>query len=153
VLLSITKRNNNTGEYICYYATYFDKTLSIKDTSYETQQRTEYRWGVNEFRISPSGKAYSFGRGIYILENDRWRKMSEPREWLHDGIIVSDDRMVFSGANGSIYHYNGVDWQNIGPLRNDDIRLWGVWADENEIYAVGTVTAGYAMKGVLIHGK
>jgi hypothetical protein len=110
--------------------------------------------------MSPSGKLYSVGYGVYAREGAKWVQVLDT--WFtSNGICGPGDGDLFvvggyessTGISGVVYHFDGVDWFQFKDLSLDDVGYTGVWTDGKEVFIVGQTIGGYPQKTIILHGQ
>ncbi len=112
------------------------------------------KFGEELFR-SPSGALYSVGQGgVYKYVENSWTNIFNITSAYIYGIWgTSDDNIFIAGNFGTVYHFNGADWQRIETLNDSQTDYWAVWTDGTEAFVAGSIFADGVQKTIVWHGK
>jgi hypothetical protein len=112
------------------------------------------KFGEELFR-SPSGTLYSVGQGgVYKYVEHSWTNILNITSAYIYGIWGTSDTNIFIAGNfGSVYHFNGTDWQRIEALNDSQTDYWAVWTDGTEAFVAGSIFADGVQKTIVWHGK
>ena len=112
------------------------------------------KFGEELFR-SPSGTLYSVGQGgVYKYVEHSWTNIFNITSAYIYGIWGTSDTNIFIAGNfGSVYHFNGTDWQRIEALNDSQTDYWTVWTDGTEAFVAGSIFADGVQKTIVWHGK
>jgi hypothetical protein len=97
---------------------------------------------------SIDGKVYSYGKGFYRREGERWIKEFD----FGLGVFRvggSGRKNIFATGLGEVFHFNGTDWQRLTGIPQITSPLTGVWTDGKECFIVGND----GRKTYILHGK
>lgn len=130
-----------------YYLYHFNGSQwNVIDSSYLTN--TEYVWHFGVRLKTIGGDLYSASNRLFKKEANKWK-------------IINDDPLVFSlggsssdnvfcaTTNGTVYHFNGTDWQIIAVKEGFQEPIYDVWTDGTEAFMVATD----GIRTFVIHGK
>jgi len=112
------------------------------------------KFGEKLFR-SPSGTLYSVGQGgVYKYVENSWTNIFNITSAYIYGIWgTSDDNIFIAGNFGTVYHFNGADWQSVEKLNDSQTVYWSVWTDGTEAFVAGSIFADGVQKTIVWHGK
>jgi len=143
--------NNLTGEDVNYIFIRNEKGWSILNSS---SSRTDF--GTTTLWISPSGKLYSAGSGIYTLNGNRWVNIFFNATRFSE-IYGTSDTNIFAvgivGTTSMVYHYNGQDWKKLDELTVNNILYTSVWTEGTEAFISGFTLGSFPQKTIIWHGK
>jgi hypothetical protein len=134
----------DTSFYYLYH--YNGSQWSVVDSNYITNDN--YRWNFGVIIKTIGGELYSASDRLYKKEANGWK-------------IINDDQLVFSlggsGANnvfcatttGTLYHFNGTDWQIIVVKGGFQLPIYDIWTDGTEAFMI----ASDSRQSYVIHGK
>lgn len=130
-----------------YYLYHFNgNDWLVEDSSYITSNINARKFGV--ILDSFGGEFYGAGDMLFKKTGNDWS-------------IINNDPLIFSlggsssnnifcaGINGTIYHYNGVDWKKIIIKENFTEPIYDIWTEGNEAFFV----AHDGARTYIIHGK
>ena len=108
---------------------------------------TQNYFGVSMINVIGGTDIYSVGNGIFKKGGGNWSKVYD------DGTIISGiggnvSNNIFAVGEG-IRHFNGIDWFRYPQFKDHYITIWRVWADKNEVFAVGND----GLKTYVFHGR
>jgi len=136
-------RNDVIYPPLYYLYHYNGSRWSVVDSSYANASVDARKFGVRLKTIG--GSLYSASDKLFKKEGDNW-------------VIINDDPFIFSlggssannlfaggRSDGTVYHYNGTDWQKI--IIKEDFRrsIYDIWTDGTEVFMVS--------EEFVIHGK
>ncbi|HED37594.1 MAG TPA: hypothetical protein ENI76_05015 [Ignavibacteria bacterium] len=146
-----TLQNNNTGDVVFYFFKRDEKGWRIVETSL-----TPFSFGLGGFWLSPSGKLYSVGRGLFVLNGSTWSNVFYSTTNFSGVYGTSDTNIFIAGTDGSVgivYHYNGQDWKKLDQLTANNILYTSVWTDGTEAFISGFTLSAFPQKTIIWHGK
>ncbi len=144
--------HNSTATTIHYF---FRRQLGqwvTVDSFFVGPGRLEQKWGKADLWMSPSGTLYSCGTGVHRWNGLSWEMLFDHPNFLSRITGTSDNNIVVVGHLGTVLHFNGRDWFQYRQFADPNNVLWGVWADNREVFVVG-FTATYPQKTIILHGK
>jgi len=144
--------HNSTATTIHYFFTRRQNRWVVVDSFFVAPGRIEWNWGRSDLWVSPSGTLYSCGRGVHRWNGSQWEMLFDHPNLLTRMIGTSDNNIFVVGHLGTVLHYNGRDWYQFQQFATVNNVLWGVWADEREVFVVG-FTAEYPQKTIILRGK
>jgi hypothetical protein len=110
--------------------------------------------------MSPAGKLYSAGYGVYVREADRWTQILNSQFTSNaiyglrdDDLFVVGGQESAGGTRGKVLHYNGADWFDFGDLSLNNVGYTGIWTDGREVFIVGETLLGYPQETIIVHGR
>ncbi|MGC9093692.1 MAG: hypothetical protein ACP5JH_10665, partial [Bacteroidota bacterium] len=119
---------------------------STVDSVIETVNSPPPKFGFALFAVGNT--LFSAGGGVYRRVGSVWVKMlDDPHVWRVRG--DREDNLFAAGGRGTIYHYNGTDWQRITPASGFSGDILGIWTDGKEAFLVGH--NGYIT--YILHGR
>ncbi len=139
-----------------------DSQMPIDTTAYDLYHYNGIKWSVIDSVILTAnnnkkhfgsnisvidGELYSAGGGVYKYVDNQWQKIFENETvYKINGTHASN---LFSSNNvGQLFHFNGEDWQEIGPT-NYTNRISDIWTDGKEIFC-----SGYTGRNTyILHGQ
>jgi hypothetical protein len=130
-----------------YYLYHYDGLAwSIIDSACITIGASNIKFG--ELLKTIDGQLYSEKHALFILDGGSWTKLFE------DPYVISfggnrRDNIFCIGGYGTVFHYNGTDWQRIVIAPNFQEHLYDVWTDARETFMI--THDGY--QTYIIHGK
>ncbi len=139
-----------------------DSQMPIDTTAYDLYHYNGIKWSVIDSVILTvnsnkkhfgsnisviDGELYSAGGGVYKYVGNQWQKIFE-NETVYK-INGTHDSNLFSSNNvGQLFHFNGEDWQEIGPA-NYTNRISDIWTNGKEIFCSGYV----GRNTYILHGQ
>jgi hypothetical protein len=126
---------------------------SIVDSARIQPGLIEYKWGVGDMWMSPSGTLYSCGGGIYRQSGGQWDRIYNPSTYLYRIVGTSDDNIFVVGDYNTILHYNGTDWYQFPQFSQTLAGFHGIWTNGREVFIVGFTSDSYPQKTIVLHGK
>lgn len=143
--------NNITGDEVNYIFKRDEKGWSILNSS---TTRTDF--GTTTLWISPSGKLYSAGRGIFTWNGSNWINIFFSTTRFSEIYGISDTNIFavgINGTSGTVYHYNGQDWKKLDQLTTTNILYTSVWTEGTEAFICGFTLSAFPQKTIVWHGK
>lgn len=130
-----------------YYLYHFKGTSwNVVDSSYTTPTANRRTFGVRLKRIE--NVLYSATYGLYKKEGDNWIAINDdPNIFIVGG--SSTNNLFAVGAQGTVYNYNGTDWEKIVIKNGFQEPIIDVWTDGTEAFMVATDGSST----YVIHGK
>jgi len=125
----------------------------ILDSAIIMSGRIEKKWGYADLWLSPKGKLYSCGGGVYEWDGISWIKVYDHLNWLPKLYGTSEKNIFVVGHYGVLAHYNGTDWFQFKELEDMSVAYTSVWTEGNEIFIVGWILGSYPQNTVVIRGK
>jgi hypothetical protein len=124
-----------------------NKLLSITPTS-----ATEYTsWPYQKLYgiwFNSDREIYVVSNSAYLYKNNTWSTISLPTNYFLTGIRGNGSNDVFiAGTSGIIFHFDGVDWQNLNQIGADYERLD---TKGNTVVAIGFNTVGSVIADAVI---
>ncbi len=130
-----------------YYLYHFDgNQWGMVDSSFITPY--DYVWNFGVIMKTIGGELYSASRRLFKKDESGWK-------------IINDDQLVFSlggsssgnifcaTTNGTVYHFNGTDWQIIVVKEGFQLPIYDIWTDGTEAFMI----ASDGGSSFVIHGK
>jgi hypothetical protein len=125
---------------------------SMADSAIVEPGHIENKWGYSGLWVSPSGRVYSVGGGVFQLLGNNWERMIDSQKALLRISGTSDNNIFVVGSFGTVLHYNGVDWFQFMEIRYVDVNYWGIWTNGKEVMIVGH-SVNYPQHTVVAHGR
>ncbi len=133
---------------VAYYLYHYDGLKwSIIDSTVDSPYAPRPHFG--NYLANIGGKLYSAKRGAFKYEHGKWIK-------IHSDLLISrifgtsENNIFATGNHGTIYHFNGDDWQKLKPVNGlENCFIQGTWSDCKEVFFL-------AMDGknsYIIHGQ
>jgi hypothetical protein len=107
--------------------------------------------------MSPSGQLYAAGDALRLWNGSSWSTLWEEGTIIN--VYGTDDQNIFLAAltfeGGKVFHYNGVDWQELENVTSSELFFADVWTDGKETFVVGSTfyNPGSILKSVVFHGE
>ncbi|MBI3193504.1 MAG: hypothetical protein HYZ34_03430 [Ignavibacteriae bacterium] len=146
---------NNLAKDIYYFFYRNEDGWKTLDTAIIQPSYYEIKWGYSKLWMSPWGKMYSVGDGVFVRENGGWVKILDT-DRVMSGIYGShENNIFFVGQFGRVYHWNGNDWFQFTAFPPSIISLstewmFDIWTDGNEVFIVGQADG---QRTLILHGK
>ena len=138
---------NDAGDTTFYYLYYYNGSMwSVANSSYTTASVDARKFGAILKTIG--GTLYSADYKLFKKEGANWVIIND------DPLIISlggssTDNLFAAGINGTVYHYNGTDWQKIIIKEGFREAIYDVWTDGTEAFMVSEDGS----RTFVIHGK
>lgn len=144
--------DNNQGISIYYLFKRINETWTAIDSFYAGSLIENFGPVLNQSKIN---SFYSSGNwGVYKFNGSRWVNVLRISNSYISGMWGSNDDNIFAvGPFGTVYHYNGNNWQRIEELNDSQIDYWAVWTDGTEAFVAGSIFADGVQKTIVWHGK
>lgn len=146
-----TVHSNTTGDNTYYFFKRDDKGWRIVQTT-----QSPFSFGLGGFWISPSGKIYSVGTGLFELNGDEWMSVYFTTISFSGIYGTSDDNIFIVGTDGTtgiVYHFNGQNWKKLDQLTSNNIIYTSVWTEGTEAFICGFTLSAFPQKTIVWHGK
>lgn len=133
----------DTTAYDLYY--YNGNVWSVIDSVVLTP---ENRYSHFSFYLASIGKnLYSAGDGAYKYYQNSWNSILDDNSIVRIG-GTGDSNIIVASSYGQIFHYNGNNWQLIGPPDFGHF-ITDIWTDGHEVF----LTGHDAHQTYILHGK
>ena len=130
-----------------YMYEYNGKDWTIIDTSYIDFDTQRYESFGSMFYVIDK-KLYSCFSYIYQYENGKWIKIND-----ESGIVrlggTGENNILAAGIYGELFHFDGLDWQEIKYIENPKHYITDIWTNGSEIFLV----SGNGHKSFVYHGR
>ena len=110
----------------------------ILDTAIIMLNRIEEKWGYADLWLSPKGKLYSCGGGVYEWDGKSWRQILVHPIWLAKMFGTGEKNIFIAGHLGVVLHYNGSDWYQFSEL-DFAKAYWSGAVIGNEVFLVSMI--------------
>jgi hypothetical protein len=110
----------------------------ILDSAIIMLGRIEEKWGYADLWLSPKGKLYSCGGGVYEWDGNSWRQIIYSTIWLAKMFGTSEKNIFIAGHLGVVMHYNGSDWYRFTEIDYGRSYFSGVVVT-NEVFLISRV--------------
>ena len=150
--------------YLCAYSPWGRNTLVIYrliGTSFTVvDSTTDNTRKFGPWLLDRDGRMLSFTNGVIStqilqdggLNSSGWTREFTTATYFGIPYAQSDDCIFATGQRALLYHWNGVDWQQVsievpGHYVDPLAWFWGVWADGNQVFVCDVEN------GMVYHGK
>ena len=145
--------NDPSNYYLNYWALYhYDgATWRIIDSIGIATSQFGTRFG--EARLAYiGGKLYSFGYGIFKMDNDGWHQVVSTNDILISVYVLSANSAYAIGNGSLVYYFNGMTWDQLTLPIDASHRLTSVWSTSSETFIIGEEDIS-KNRTLLLHGR
>ncbi len=147
---------NSLPKDIFYFFHRVNRRWSVLDTAV-AEVGIEDKWGYSKIWLSPWGKLYSVGLGVFTWSPESgWTKILDSDVYLTSIFGTGESNVFVVGQFGRVLHYNGTDWYQFTSLPPTDIQfttewIFGGWTDRVEVFLISQDSRG--RNTLVFHGK
>jgi hypothetical protein len=100
--------------------------------------RPKDRFGTRKLWGGNNSVLYSIGTNLWDYQDSTWNVINAAPYDLYNDLSGSSMTDIYAvGERGTICHYDGASWQNVGPFQGQSINFQGVISFGNNVFITG----------------
>ncbi|MFA6542100.1 MAG: hypothetical protein WCT99_10905 [Bacteroidota bacterium] len=107
------------------------------------------KWGYVTLWKDNEGSIYSGGDAVYTLHGDSWIQQFRPKYIIQKLWGTSKNNIFALSILGHVYHFNGMNWNELKIPSSENMDFHGIWGTEDEIF----LSAYDGYRTFIFHGK
>ena len=130
--------NDPSNSYLDYWALYHYDGARWRIIDSMSVATSQFGTRFGEAKLAYiGGKLYSFGYGIFKMDNDGWHRVVSTDDILVSVYVPSANTAYATGNGSLVYYFNGMTWDQLTLPIDASHRLTSVWSTSSETFIIG----------------